>query len=191
MIEINLLPEELKIKAQKKGRDIKTRQILYFIPALFIILLLVHSYLIGALVLKNIQLMVLNTKWQKLRPQVLKIEEFKKNNELVSQDSRVIQQLVNQRVNWAEKLNKLSLNLPSGMWFNEILVKPKEFILNASVVSLQKDEMSLINQFIENLNNVNAFSKDVPNLELESIQKTVIGGYDVTTFTLIAKPRSK
>jgi len=191
MIEINLLPEELKIKAQKKNRDIKSRQILYFIPALFIILLLVHSYLIAALVIKNIQLTALNSKWQKLRPQVVKIEEFKKNYELVSQDTRVIQQLVNQRVNWAEKLNKLSLNLPSGIWFNEILVTPKEFILNASVISLQKDEMSLINQFMESLKNDNAFSKDFSNPELESVQKTVIGGYDVAIFALIAKPRSK
>jgi Tfp pilus assembly protein PilN len=187
MIEINLLPQELKIKAKKKERQIKSRQILYFIPLLFIILLLVHGYLIGVLVFKNIQLTALNNKWQKLQPQVKTLEEFKEKYELVSQDSRVIQQLTSQRLNWAQKLNKLSFNLPSGVWFNEILVTAKDFILKASVVSLQKDEMNLINQFIERLKKDNEFFKDFSSLELNSVQKNVIGGYDVADFVLSGK----
>jgi Tfp pilus assembly protein PilN len=187
MIEINLLPQELKIKAKKKERQIKSRQILYFIPLLFIILLLVHGYLIGVLVFKNIQLTALNNKWQKLQPQVKTLEEFKEKYELVSQDSRVIQQLTKQRISWAKKLNKLSFNLPSGVWFNEILVTAKDFTLKASVVSLQKDEMNLINQFIENLKKDNDFFSDFSNLELNSVQKNIIGGYDVADFVLSGK----
>jgi Tfp pilus assembly protein PilN len=97
----------------------------------------------------------------------------------------MIQQLIGQRINWAEKLNKLSLNLPSGVWFNEIQVNSKEFILKASVISLQKEEMNLINAFIDNLKNDKDFFKDFNNLELNSAQKRVIGGYDVTDFILV------
>lgn len=191
MIEINLLPEESKPKTKKITRYLKPDQFLNYIVWVFVILIVVHFFLAGILVAKSLHLNVLNNKWQKLLPQRKLVGDFNKEREGLSKEDKIITQLANQRINWSEKLNKLSLNLPSGIWFNEISVTPKELILKASVVSLQKEEMSLINKFMDNLKKDSFFFKDFNNLELNSVQRKVIGGYEVADFILIATLKSK
>ena len=186
MIEINLLPEELKIKKEKAAKAIKSRQVLYFIPLIFIILIIIHIYLLSLLIVKNFQLSALNNKWQQLQPQKKKLEDFKGEYQTLSQDDNAIKQFTSQRIIWSAKLNKLSLNLPSGTWFREMSVSGKVLTLRGSVVALQKEEMDLINKFIDNLKKDRDFFKDFNNLELTSVQRKIIGGYDVTDFILVS-----
>lgn len=185
MIEINLLPEELKIKKEKAAKAIKSRQVLYFIPLIFLVLIITHAYLISSLVVKSLQLRALNNKWQQLQPQKKKLEDFKGEYQTLSQDDNTIKQFTSQRIIWSAKLNKLSLNLPPGTWFREISVNGKNFALRGSVVSLQKEEMDLINKFIDNLKKDRDYINDFNNLELTSVQTKIIGGYDVTDFVLL------
>ena len=185
MIEINLLPEELKTKTKKI--NIKSQYFLYLIPLAFGILIFMHLYLSAVGIIKNYQFSALNNKWKKLQPQREMLKNLSKEYEVLSADAKVIQQLNIRRLNWSEKLNKLSLDLPSGIWFNEIALSRKDFILKGSVISLQKQEMSLINKFIDNLKKDAAFFKDISDLELSSAQIKAIGGYDVFDFILTAK----
>lgn len=189
MIEINVLPEELKIKAKKIG--IEPRQILYFIPLVFLILVIIHIYLAGTLIIRNFRLNALNNKWHNLEPQRKTWEDFQREYVVLSDDAKVIQQLISQRINWSEKLNKLSLQLPYGVWFNEISLTSSDLILRGSVISLQKEEMNLINKFMDNLKNDTGFFKDFNTIELSSIQRKVIGGYDVIDFNLAGKLKSR
>lgn len=193
MIEINLLPEELKAKpkAKKFGVGIEIKYFLYLIPFIIGLLICVHIYLAILNITKNSQLRSLNNKWQELQPQRKILEDFNKEYAILSEDAAAIQQLTKQRINWAEKLNKLSVNLPSGIWFNEISISSGNFILQGSVVSLQKEELSLINKLIDSLKNDTAFFKDFGNLELSSVQKKIIGGYDIADFVLQGTLKSK
>jgi hypothetical protein len=70
-------------------------------------------------------------------------------------------------------------------------VSQKELILNCSVVSLQKDEMGAIQRFIDILKGDAAFIKDFAGLELGSVQKKVLGAYDIVDFTLSCPLRGK
>ena len=187
MIEINLLPEELKAKSKKSAKAMKSMQILYFIPLAFGILIIVHLYLSSVIIAGNIRLGLLDNKWQSLKPQRQMLEDSRKGYQGLSQDDAAVQQLAKEGIMWAKKLNKLSLNLPAGIWFNEISVSPKDFILKGSVVSLQQEEMNAINKFMDNLKKDSVFLKDFSNLELTSVQKKVIGGYDIADFVLSAK----
>ena len=108
-----------------------------------------------------------------------------------SQDAIVLQQLSNQRINWAEKLNKLSLNLPPGVWFTDLSVTQKDFILKGSVIALQKEEMSLIHKLLSGLQNDPGFIGDFYNLELASVQNRAVGGYEVSDFTLVGAIKKK
>lgn len=191
MIEINLLPEELRVKAQKTMPGTPPTQILYFIPFIFGLLIIIHIYLVGLFIIKSSQLNALNNRWQNLAPQRKSLEDLRKEYALLSTDVKVIQQLFKQRINWSEKLNNLSLNLPNGIWFNEISISPKDFNLKASVVSLTREEMGLINEFIRNLKNDATFFKDFNNLELSSVQRKVIGGYETIDFILQGTLKSK
>ena len=186
MIEINLLPEELKAKskAKKIAMAIELKYFLYFIPFVFGILVCIYIYLIGLNLAKNRQLAMLNAKWQKLEPERKASEDFKKQYAFLTEDAQAIGQLTKQNINWSEKLNKLSLLLPYKIWFNELSISPRDFVLHGSVVSLQKEGMNLITEFIDRLKKDTAFSEDFKSLELGSTQWKSIGGYDIVDFTL-------
>jgi hypothetical protein len=189
MIEINLLPEELKVKVRTKktGAAIEPKYFLYAVPLILSILISAHILLVFLTVAKNHQLGVLTLKWKALEPQRRALED----DTMVSQDSAEIQQLMAQRINWSEKLNKLSLYLPSGIWFNDISLSRKDLTIQASVVSLQKKEMSLINKFIDSLKKDTLFFKDFNNLELGSMRIETVGGFNVTDFILTGALKSK
>lgn len=190
MIEINLLPGELKVKS-KKLPHIETKYLFYLIPLVLGILIFIHIYLFVIGIAKNCQFAALNNKWQQLAPQKKALEEAEKGYELLSADAKMMQQLTSQRIIWSEKLNKLSLNLPSGVWLNEVKFTPKEFILTGSVVSLEKEEITLINKFMANLKNDTGFFKDFANLELNSVQKKTVGAYEIADFVLTGTLKQK
>jgi Tfp pilus assembly protein PilN len=187
MIEINLLPAELKSKSRKIAESFELKQILYLIPILFGVIIIIHIYLLAVLITKNSQISSLNNKWQQLGPQRKTLEDFREEYEGLSSDAAIIRQLVTSRIAWSKKLNRLSLDLPSGVWFNELLFRQKEFILKASTVSLQKEELTLINKFMENLKNDTDFFKDFSSLELGPVQRRTVGSYDIVDFDLQAK----
>ncbi len=193
MIEINLLPTELKVKpkANKIKLDIKPVKLLYLIPLLLAVLICAHIYLAVVNVIKNNQYRIINARWQKLEPQKKMLEGYSKDNAMLSENAKMIQQLSDQRINWSEKLNKLSFYLPSGVWFNEISNSGKELVIQASVISLQKDEMSLIAKLIDNLKNDPGFLKGLNNLELGPVQHRAIGSYDIADFTLTGAIKNK
>lgn len=183
MIEINLAPEEFKIKV-KKGSPSDAKKILYLIPLGITILLLAHICLGVINISLNSQYRVLKAKWNELEPQLKKWEASNKENLLLMAEDRVLQQLLKERIVWADKLNKLSLHLPSGIWFNEIVVLNKEFTLKAAVVSVAKDEMGLINKFLTSLKDDTGFSRIFKSLELGSIKTETVNNYDIISFSL-------
>lgn len=195
MIEINLLPEELKLKS-KKSAEIKEQQkeikkLLYVVSAVVGLLLIAHLSMISVTIAKSIHLAALNLQWRKLDPQRKQLEEFQKEYSASSANSQAIQELINKRIDWSEKLNNLSLNLPSGIWFNEISASGKSFNLRGTVVSLAKEEVNLINQFLNNLKRDNSFFKDFVSIELGPLSRRSIQSYDVIDFTLNATLKNK
>ena len=195
MIEIDLLPEELKVRHKGKTKktadsisaglaNFKVKYFIYLIPLALGILICTHIYLGLMFFVKNLELGHLGNKWQGLEQQRSELEIFNAEYAVISEDAKAIQQISQSRINWAQKLNLLSLGLPPGVWYNEISVSPNEFILQGTVVALQKEEMALINKLISSLKNDPDFFKDFNNLELNSVQKRTVGSYDIFDFIL-------
>ncbi|MDP3041228.1 MAG: hypothetical protein Q8N62_00620 [Candidatus Omnitrophota bacterium] len=201
MIQINLLPEELKIKT--KGRNsgpaviknplalIQERLFIYAIPAMLALFILAHFFLAVLLISKNRQWVSLNRKWLDSAAQKKEVDEFNREFSATFQDAGVLTQLSRQRILWAQKLNALSLHLPAGVWFNEILLNSNNLTIKGSVISLQKEEVGLINKLLDNLKDTLEFSKDFSSFELSNVQKRSLGGYDIADFVLVGalKPR--
>lgn len=195
MIEINLLSEELKGKYEGKTKksavpfsawlaNFKVKYFIYLIPLALAVLICTHIYLGLMYFVKTGMLRQLANKWQGLEQQRSELDVFNAEYMAISEDAKAIQQISQSRINWAQKLNLLSLGLPSGIWFNEINVSPKEFILQGTVVAFQKEELVLINKLISNLKNDPVFFKDFNSLELSSVQKKTVGSYDIFDFIL-------
>ncbi|MBU4252522.1 MAG: PilN domain-containing protein [Candidatus Omnitrophica bacterium] len=201
MIQINLLPEELKTKTKGRNSDpaiiknplvlIKERLFIYAIGAILALFILAHFYFAVLLIFKNQQWVSLNRKWLNSAAQKKEVDEFNREFSASFQDASVLTQLSRQRILWAQKLNALSLHLPAGVWFNEILLNSNSLTIKGSVISLQKEEVGLINRLLDNLKATFEFSKDFSSFELSNVQKRSLGGYDIADFVLVGalKPR--
>jgi len=183
MIEINLLPQELKTKGGKGFLDfLPQKQLRNLIPWGIGLLICLHVCLIAINFTRGRQLRLLNDQWRRLEPQRKALETFNKEYDVLSADTNKIQRLTAQRALWSEKLNKLSLKLPSGVWFTELSISGQNFVLKGSAVSLNKQEMALINNFLDKLKADPGFFKDFKSLELTSVKRRTLGGYDIVDF---------
>ncbi len=182
MIEINLLPEELKAKVKKPPVDNQPDYMPFIGIALAGLIILVNLVLGVNSLVKSVQVKSLSAKWKKMLPQQKVAEEFKRGFISNPEDTAIISQLLAQKISWPRKLNELCLSLPNGVWFNNLALNDKVFALSCTVISLQKDEMSRINKFIDNLRQNKNFSKDFKKLEIGAVQRKVIGSYDVVDF---------
>ncbi len=180
MIEINLLPEELRRSSKKFELD--TKYLIYLVPLMLCILVPINVILGIIGFSKGYQYATLNRTWKSLETQRRSVEAFRKEHDISSVDAKAVQQLMAQRLNVAEKLNKLSFFAPAGVWFEEVSFASKAFTLRGTAVSLKKEEMLLINKFLDSLKTDAGFVKFLSGVELSSVQRSVIGGYDVVDF---------
>lgn len=201
MIEINLLPQELRVKTKEKAPQQvvvtaiagfnRDKLFIYAIPVLLGLFVLAHLYFAVIGIAKGGHLASLKRKWMDLEPQKKTLDEFSQQYSLVSQDAGLTQLLINQRILWAQKLNKLSLNLPAGVWFNDLSLVKQSLTIQGSVISLKMEELNLINKLLDSLKADNEFFKDFASLELSSVQKRSIGSYDIADFVLTGILKSK
>ncbi len=190
MIEINLLPEELRAKTRKAvsnapaGKGFDPTYLVYAVPVVIAVLLVTHFYL--GLVSFSLQgrSRTLNKEWSGLESQRQKIVSFKSETEVNSQDAMIIDELTNKSIRWSEKLNRLSQDLPPGVWFNDIAISRKNLEIKASVFSLDSNGVDLINRFLYNLKNDKAFFKDFISVETGNMVTKKLGSYEVMDFTL-------
>ena len=63
--------------------------------------------------------------------------------------------------------------------------------IRGSVISLQKEEVGLINKLLDTLKIQPEFVKDFSSFELSNVQQRSLGGYDIADFVLVGalKPR--
>jgi Tfp pilus assembly protein PilN len=196
------LPVELRAKARVKkaeapltqGAKFKVDQeklFLYAIPAILGALILLHLYFAVLTIMRNNEMVSLNKKWLALEPQKKAFDDFNSEYSSVTFDASAIKRITQQRILWAPKLNKLSSNLPSGVWFHEVFMNGKSLNIQGSVISLQKEEVSLLNKFLDNLKMDKDFSADFFNQEVSFVQKKNIGGYDIADFVIVGVLKSK
>jgi len=193
MIELNLLPEDLKVKAKKI--DVKSIPPVYFIYCLAAaagILILLHLAYAGVGTYQGLRLNSLKAKWAALEPDRAALEDFKSQLEAFSADAKAMQKLLKLRISWSQKLNRLSADLPKGIWFNDLALNQKELTVKCSVVSpLQREEYALINKFIDSLKADGLFAPDFSEIKLASTQKRTIGSYEVVDFIVTGAIKNK
>ena len=190
MIEINLLPQELKAGIKPKSAQAplaSAEQIKKLLPIVAVVLALLVCLQISLAVVNMLEaseLRALNNKWGTLEPQRKILEKFNQEYAILSGDAAITGQLLKGRLLWAPKLYALSVNLPPGVWLNELTLNSVNFSLQGSVVSPQGKEMSLINDFLDNLKKDKAFYGDFAKLELGSVQQRLAGTYKIEDFIL-------
>jgi len=198
MIEINLLPEELKKTALTREK-IPLTFILLCAAGLMLALLLIMS----AVTLANkIVLRALDSRLQSLDAGQKRITEIRGRIASFKADNEAYAQLFTAPFLWSRALNTFSDALLPGIWFNSVAVQKeaigakartgketsvygKVLVVNGTAVALQANEMTLISDYIRNLKANGDFFLDFASVELESVLRRKIQTVEAMDFNLL------
>lgn len=212
MIEINLLPDELKKKKAKKGMkfdlaDMALPKISYMPILIGIVGLLVAVYLglVTISAIKNHTLNKLDKEWKVLLPKKKELDELRAQIKELERKNAIMEELFSSRFIWADKINQLSDTLPEGLWLENLsLTKSRSSTsagqkrsgkgsqqrmsgtleLKGSAALPEGDEMIAIGKFIKNLKEEQGFIKDFDNIELSSVQTKKVGRIEILDFLI-------
>ncbi|MFZ2384620.1 MAG: hypothetical protein WBE75_00205 [Candidatus Omnitrophota bacterium] len=190
MIEINLLPQELR--RARYGREEKLIMILSWrsLAALSAVLIagmfFLNILLAFACISKKAQAVTLERKWEQMLPALKAFEQKRKIQESFSRDNNTVAVLSAAGMNWSLKISKLSELLPAGIWFNALTCSDKGLLLEAAVFSPGGGELELLNRFISDLKADADFSKDLEDIELGAVSRETAGGYEIMNFLVNA-----
>lgn len=190
MIEINLLPPELR---KKKTVPVEFKQIfnLKILLTLLGYVVLVHTVILTVSFISAKRLDIIKTNWNSLSFQRTKITQLNTDYTDTQQKVLLIEKLIGNRILWAKKLNCLSGLLVNGVWLNQLSLEPQKdnpariyLTIRGSAASRAKDEPALIGKFIQNLKNSPEFSGDFIEIELGPIKQRQIMQTNIMDFIL-------
>jgi hypothetical protein len=214
MIEINLLPEELrKKKAFKMPKvSIGSAPIVIGIAAL---LISAHATVIVLTKLNDIAHRKMEKRWMEVAPAKLEVEKVRAENLRVRKKVDTVEDLISRKVVWSRKLNQLSDLIIPGVWYTRLSIKkksvpiesdgPKETLpgkkmlgkgpaqkrmeipylkIEGEVSSAYGEEIAIIGKFIEQLKADEDFFGDFSGIELDSTELHSILDIDVMKFNI-------
>ncbi|MCQ9208022.1 MAG: hypothetical protein NG712_01395 [Omnitrophica bacterium] len=194
MIEINLLPLELREKKKVVFEQFfKTRSAFIILG----ILILLHALMHILFALNGMRLSKLEKSWQGLSEKREQIAQLNREVAKFDREIPLIEQLIETRILWSEKLNRISDLIINGIWLNEVVLEKQKararggtsehLMIRGSAASRTKDEPALIGRFMQNLKDDSIFSADFVEIELGPIKKRQIAQTEVMDFVFICR----
>ncbi|MFH0731899.1 MAG: hypothetical protein V2A72_03130 [Candidatus Omnitrophota bacterium] len=197
MIEINLLPEELRKnkKPKKEVLNLKSANLPWKAIAITIAVVFIASQLLAAQILffkkgtlKKTELLIKDTEPKYKMAQSLKSEIKQLNSKLSA-----VNELTSKSILWSKKMSDLSSAVIEGVWLKELSLQQKKgvktqevLLLIGSVASRSPgEEAAIIANFINSLRSNGGFYDDFIDIKLESSQMTKIGVLDVMNFKIV------
>jgi Tfp pilus assembly protein PilN len=184
LIEINLLPENIRPK-KDKTLTVSSKQVLSYLFIGAVILVAINLIILSLSFSLRVNIFGLNKKLSKIQPQLQKMQEAERQLQQSQEKMRLAQNLVLNRILWSQKLNIIADTLAQGAWLRYIGVKQNSFNMDGSCVSLKGEEINIIKNLIDTLKEDANFFRDFDNLELKSVQRRLIGGIEVVDFNFV------
>lgn len=188
MIEINLLPEEMR---RQKGPSFKldleaVGKVKFLLGgiALGLLILLVIVPSIGSSIRKK-QIIQLVLEEQNIDPQKFQVEEINKEVAILKAKMNMLDEITKRRFLWAQKLNEISDVVLTGIWFTRVYTdSERRLIIQGSVISKKEEAMASVGKFMKNIREHKSFFKDFRNIKLETVQRKSINERDVVDFKI-------
>ena len=198
MIEINLLPEELRGK--KKAEEEHKLPKFTTGPALIWVvtaIVAMQAMLWISIGFKSRQKAKLVRQWQELAPQQMLLESAKRDNKRFSRRLDLLRSSTTERkFYWAEKLDSFLDCIPSGIWLNEIIVKDegKEedgedkgsgyMMVAGRLLHMRGEEEAVVGKFVANMKANPVFFAGFKDVDLEGIYTEIEDDVEVKGFKL-------
>lgn len=188
MIEINLLPEEMRKEhwfqfnldlVMGKARVVTSAAFIGFLIAIIIL------FSIG-LPVRKMQTANLIKKEQRMLPQYTEIEAANKEIAMLNAKISALEAVTRRRYLWSEKLNQLSDLLLPGIWLARIYTDSgQSFVIEGSVISRREEAMAAVGKFMKDIRGNAAFFKDFRDIKLESVQRKNLDDRDIVDFKIV------
>jgi len=183
MISINLLPEGQRCKEQKISLPYKG----VYVLVAFVVVLLLHFFLISVTMIKKVQVDNLKKSWERLEPSTKDAVAIKKEIKDLEAKTNEIKGFLSRKGSLAEVLSSLNSAVPKGLWLEHFSFSKEGLMIQGSVVSLNQGEMSIISRFLQDLKSNKVFETLFSKIELNSVQRRMIKTYDVVDFILVGE----
>lgn len=201
MIEINLLPHELRKKPSLfsgidfKGIDIKSIPTLKIAAGIGagLVLIQLAVFLIG--IISRVELASITKKYDAILPEKKEADILKAKVADINKRSGAIDELMVKRFSWARKINLLSDCMTPGIWLSELYyderpvpgkktAMPGALVISGYASGVGEQGAALIGKFIKSLQDNKDFYSDVASVDLVSTKSDKVDKQDVMSFRI-------
>lgn len=182
MIIINLLPQNLK-KAERKI-ILPYKSYLLMLLAFFVVL---HFCLFSLSVINKIHIAALKSSWARMEPGSKDAASTRVDIKGLEAKVDSMKTDFSRKMSLTDLLSSLNAAVPNGLWLERFTFSDEGLLIQGSVVSLARNEMTIIGKFLQDLKNSKTFSSVFSKIELNSVQRRMIKTYDVVDFILIGE----
>lgn len=192
MIDINLVPENLRKKRKKGGatREISAlpKDTLFGVGGGFLLLLLIINVLFQAgIYVKNAQLKRYKKQWNEILPEKTNVDKILEALQNVrGKVSSIEESIGTDRILWSQKFNEVSDNTVKGVWLNKIELAENILIMHGSAVSKDNTEILSAHKFLSNLKNDENFKRHFSDIEIGVHKTSKLYSVSIADFTISA-----
>ncbi len=194
MIEINLLPEELR-KQKRQLLKLPRVPALPFVAGVIGVLIVIQFLLAIAIQAKKVTLNSLNKKYALISASALKAGALENSLKGFSSKIVAVDNLSSLRFNWARKLNDLSDSVVSGIWLRKVYIKKAEslgqtfqsrqpLMIEGSSTVPGEAGPDAVGKFVNSLKGNSSFSEDFDEVELIVVERRKIRHTEVIDFII-------
>ncbi|MBU1887987.1 MAG: hypothetical protein KKB46_02155 [Candidatus Omnitrophica bacterium] len=189
MIEINLLPEELrKRKKINLKLDLEVIGKVKFLAGgvLAGILIFLIIFLFAGSSIRKRQIIGLMMKEQAVSAEKAQAEEANKEIIFLMAKLTELNEITKRKFIWSDKLNELSGLVLPGIWLTRVYTDAdSRFIIEGHVISKKEEAMATVGKFMKDIREKQTFFKDFSNIKLESVQRKGTGDRDVVDYRIV------
>ena len=188
MIEINLLPKNLRKKNQFQfNLDLKAASVRLIGGGVLlgVLIVLIIFFSVGASIRKA-QVSRLIKREQGMALKTSQAETISRDVSILSAKMAALDGVTQRNFLWARKLNQLSDLVLPGIWFTRIYMDSgNRLMIEGSVISKKEEAMASVGKFMKDLREDEAFFKDFTNVKLESVERRSLDKRDVVEFKIV------
>ena len=181
MIKINLLSESIRKK--ETSRKVPLPVIIYFVT---LAVISIHLIFLVLNIYKKVQLSSLNQTWERTQPEFKEVGAIKMNLSISRDKVKAMEDMLGRNIYFTDFFNKINQAVPKGLWLNRLSFSYEGLVIEGSVFSFGKEEVSLVNKFFDELKNDQFFLENFSDFNLDSVRRRVIKEYEVLDFLLTA-----
>lgn len=207
MIEINLLPEELRKKKSPFGKidlsgvDLKSIPLVPIASAAVAVLIGVEAIVLGLNLYYKMRVGSLTKKYESVLPGKREADELKARRDAINKKLGAIDDLMGKRFSWAKKLNDLSDAVTPGIWLSELDYNeqampdasspqgrpagiPGMLVLSGYAAGAGEQGAALVGKFIKSLKDNGAFFSDFSDVALVAVKSDKVDNQEVMSFRI-------